>query len=176
MPLPPPRRPLPPPPAAALPPAHRAPAPERVTGKMILQLLGVIVLLGLAVIFLLMNDDSASSHPKSEITADSIAKEMRLYPLPSSASEVKILQPEHSLTQALTLRFNAPPAEVERWLDHSAGTQRLAPRRLPDGLEYRVPQDPFRPNGEYYTVVWQRTDSIVTLAFPPETPGVGEYR
>ncbi len=174
MPIPPPRRrPQPPdndPPAALLgaelSPRRPAPRPpERVTGKMILQLIGMILLLVVGG-FYLLTDSSSDTSQVSEVSK--ICSFARLNPLPKSATDIRVIQPDETPDHQLNLIFTARDAEIEEWIKISPGTQKITPTSEAGSISvYAIPPSPIDDQARAAKLLWKTNAGKVSISIAP---------
>jgi hypothetical protein len=174
MPLPPPRRrPEPPdndPPAALLgaelnPRRPAPPPPERITGKMILQLIGMILLLAIGA-FYMLTDSSTDSSKAAEVPR--ICGFARMNPLPKSATDVLVIQPDESPDHKLNLTFSARDADIREWIKISPGTQKITPTTEPGSISvYDIPPSPLDPQARATKVLWKANAGKVVISVSP---------
>ncbi len=184
MPLPPPRRPLSRPDADADPPAallapeghRRLPPPpkEGVTGKLILQIIGVIAVMVIGLLFAMMDPDTS---PSSTNSIDLIRGYARMNPLPAKAQEIRVYQPDESPDKNLSLHFTARDAEIQNWLDISPGTHGVTPSKLEGSVaEYIIPTDLRDSASRPAKVLWKKTDGRVVISIAPPPSALKKAR
>ena len=185
MPLPPPRRPLSRPDADADPPTAylapdapsqrmQAPAKEPMTGKLLLQVIGVVVVMIVGIIFAMTDPDSA---PSSSSTIDLIRGYARMNPLPAKAQEIRVYQPDESPDKNLSLHFTARDAEIMNWLEISPGTSGVVPTKMEGSVtQYIIPMDLRDAAARPAKVLWKKSDGRVVISIAPPPSALKKAR
>jgi hypothetical protein len=137
-----------------------APPKERVTGKLIAQLFGMILLFVAAIIFL-MSDSSNDTSGASD--TQRILSWSRMNPLPQSATNVHVVAPEEAPDHQYTLSFVARERDIESWLKSSPGTEKLSGTANGILAEYSIPAELNDKELRPARVIWKRNAGMVAI-------------
>ena len=135
--------------------------PQRGRFTTFFQVAGMVLLMLSAVVWMLWEPQTLVD-PKRE--ADTIRSYARMNPLPSSATEIRVLQPDESPDGSLGVMFKANDLAVHSWLSISSGTTGVKPEFQGDVFVYKILPNPRDPDGRHAEVRWRKNEQLVWLA------------
>ena len=122
----------------------------------------MVVLMLSAVVWMLWEPQTLVD-PKRE--ADTIRSYARMNPLPSSATDIRVLQPDESPDGSLGVMFKANDMAVLSWISISPGTTGVkAEFQGGNVLVYKILPDRRDPDGRMAEVRWRKNEQLVWLA------------